>query len=613
MTLTELLERHGVVVFDGAMGTMLYERGVPRGHCYDELNLSDPSIVRSVLEDYAGAGAHVLTTNTFGANRIILDRYYDLGDRTPDINCEGAIIARSAAGGRAVAGSVGPLSRPAEVFGEIPVEQMESVYHEQIEALVGGGVDFIVFETFSRIEELQAAARVVSRFEGLSAAACMTFPEAGATLTGMDAQVAGGLMDQLGTEIVGANCGTGPRDVLRVINRIGQVTTKPLLAMPNAGVARFAHGRFVYPHNPEYLGRYARKLVEAGCACIGGCCGTTPEHVRQIRSNTEGMRPAGRKLVRVEAAGRDEEERARQEVETTLRQMLGRKLVISVEVDPPRGPGAEKALAGLRRLKGLGVDAVNVSDSPMARLRMSPVAIAELIRRSLNLEVILHVTCRDKNLLAIQSDLLGYSAMDLHNVLALSGDPPSLGDYPFATAVYDVRSSGLIRIIDSLNRGRDILGNRLNASTGFFIGGGCPSSPADQDREIETVADKISHGVAFVQTQPVFDAESFERFHERLRGLGVPVVASLMPLTSMSSLEYFRHEVPGIEIPDTMLQRMAEATSLEPGLEPERAEEKVGIRLARELLERLRAIGVSGVCIIPPRRRYEIVEEMLDM
>ena len=614
MGILELLESGKVIVFDGAMGTMLYERGLPRGHCYDELNLSRPAVVRSVLEDYASAGADVLTTNTFGANPLILERYYDLGDRTPEINLEGALIARSVAGERVVAGSVGPLSRPAEVLREISREDMMSAYRVQIEALVSGGVDMIVFETFSRFEELRAAVSVLLEVSpGMPAAACMTFPEAGMTLTGIEAMDAGRLLDGLGTTIVGVNCGTGPGEVLRVIGRLGQVTPRPLIAMPNAGEARFAHGRFVYPHNPEYMGRYARKLAEAGCACIGGCCGTTPEHTRQVCLSVRRVEPAPRKLITMPAPRREDGEERPPVEPTTLEEMLGRKLVLSVEVDPPRGPGSSKAIAGLRRLKGLGVDAVNVSDSPMARLRMSPVAIAELIRRVLNLEVILHVTCRDKNLLAIQSDLLGYSAMDLHNVLALSGDPPSLGDYPFATAVYDVRSSGLVRILQSLNSGRDILGNRLNANTGFFVGAGCPSAPPDRERELEYLRGKLEHGVGFLQTQPVFDVDGFLGFHESLAAFGLPVIASLMPVTSLSGLEYLRNEVPGIEVPESLLSRMEDAGSVSGSDRESRRvpERSVGVEIAREIFERLRVAGVGGICIIPIRRRYELVEEIL--
>lgn len=617
MNILDFLEDNRIAVFDGAMGTMLYERGIPGGHCYDELNLSSPETVRSVLEDYAAAGADVLTTNTFGANRLILERYYDLGDRTADINIEGVRIARAAAADRMVAGSVGPLSRPAEVFSEFSEEEMAEVYSQQLEALVGGGVDLVVFETFSRIEELRAAVSALVRIAAdLPSVACLTFPESGMTLTGIDAQVAGVLLDRLGTPIVGVNCGTGPRDVLRVVKRMGQVTGRPLAAMPNAGVAHFVHGRFVYPHNPGYVGRYARKLVEAGCACVGGCCGTTPDHVREIRANVEGLVPAPRTLVAFapgtpgEAGG----DRDGVEVETTLKDLLGRKLVISVEVDPPRGPDAENTLRKLRKLKGLGVDAVNVSDSPMARLRMSPVAVAELIRRVLNLEVILHVTCRDKNLLAIQSDLLGYSVMGLHNVLALSGDPPSLGDYPFATAVYDVRSTGLVKVLDNLNRGRDILGNRLNGRTGFFVGTGCPSAPRDIESELELLREKVDNGAGFIQTQPVFDLETFERLHERLGTFGLPVMASLMPVVSLSGLEYLRNEVPGIEVPDALVDRMAGAVGRGADADPEsiaEVERTVGVEIARETFAGLGRIGVRGICIMPPLRRYGIVEEIL--
>jgi homocysteine S-methyltransferase len=593
-----------VVVFDGAMGTMLYSRGAAGGSCYDELNLTHPGLVRSVLSDYVEAGADVITTNTFGANPLVLERYYGLGSRAADINTSGAEIARSVSSGRLVAGSVGPLTRPAEVFDELTPGEMTEAFRLQIGALVAGGVDLIVFETFNDPRELAAGIEVLHGISGLPCVAMLTFLEGGQTLGGLHPLHAGHILDNIEADVVGVNCGTGPMDTLKVIQRLAQATGKPLIAMPNAGLARFERGRFVYPDNPQHTGLYAGKLVAAGCSCVGGCCGTTPVHVRAMKTAVDGLVPGARKRISISPSGDSPAPSPAPQVETTLGQMLQRRLVLSVEVDPPRGPDGTKLLARLRRLKGLGVDAVNVSDGPMARLRMSPSAFSLMVQRELKLEVIIHSTCRDKNILALQSDLLGLSAMGLRNVLALSGDPPSIGDYPFATAVYDVRSEGLIRVIDSLNRGKDVLGNKLNAPAGLFCGTGVSAAPPDPEAEVRAVERKAAAGLRFVQTQPVFDVERFAAFMEKLRHTGLPVIAGLMPVLTSAGLEYLQNEVPGINIPSSALECMRDAS----GAEDERER---GLELARATLESLRRLDVGGICIMPSLHGYDVVEDLL--
>jgi methionine synthase I (cobalamin-dependent)/5,10-methylenetetrahydrofolate reductase len=601
----EVLEDRKVLVFDGAMGTLLYDRGVPAGSCYDELNLTRPQIVRGVSADYASAGADILTTNTFGANPVILERYYGLGQMSADINTAGVEIARSASAGRLVAGSVGPLSRPAEVLEEIPPGLVSDAFRLQIGALTAAGVDLVVFETFSDPAELASAIDALHEVSpGTPCVALLTFLEGGQTLGGLHPLHAGHLLGDLEADVVGVNCGTGPMDMLKVITRIAQATGRKLCAMPNAGLASFERGRFVYPNHPEHLGLYAARLVAAGCSLVGGCCGTTPLHTSAIKSAIGAAVPGRRRQVRVAAAsGRDADEKT-PVVETTLAQMLSRRTVLSVEVDPPRGPDGAKLLGRLRRLKGIGVDAVNVSDGPMARLRMSPAAFSMLVRRDLNLEVIVHSTCRDKNLLALQSDILGLSAMGLRNILALSGDPPSIGDYPFATAVYDVRSEGLVRVVDYLNRGKDILGNKLNAPAGIFCGTGITSCPADADAELKAIERKAAAGLRFLQTQPVFDAPGFLRFFEKVRGLGLPVVAGVMPVLEMADLEYLRNEVPGIAIPDALVDRFRSCSS-------EASRRELGLGMARGVIEELKCAGLNGICIMPALCGYDVIDDLL--
>lgn len=594
------LEEKKVVLFDGAMGTMLYQKGIPKGHCYDELNISNPSVVKSILKDYIDAGADVITTNTFGANRFILEKYYDLGNRVKEINQRGVEIAREVAGDGLVAGSVGPISRPAEVYMEIDREEMRSIFEEQIEVLIDAGVDLIIFETFADIDELTLGIEVAKSIdEDIPIIAEMTFLSEERTLTGLSPHEVGIKLSKTRAEIIGVNCGTGPRNVLSVIKKIGQITDKSLSAMPNAGYARFEHGKFIYPYHPDYFANYAKKFIKNGVSIIGGCCGTTPAHIRAMKKAIEGLIPSRRKKKILHIIEREERKRE-MEVDTTLKSLLRHKFVISVEVDPPKGPDISSIMKSIRKFKGMGVDAINVSDNPMAQLRMSPAPFAYLIKRDLGLEVILHITCRDRNVLGLQSDLLGYSAMGLDNVLILTGDPPSLGDYPFATGVYDVNSKGLISIINSLNSGMDFLNNPLNRPTNFFVGMGASSCPDSIERELRIVEEKIERGAHFIQTQPVFDIECFRKFYEELKKFGVPVIAGLMPITGVSQMEFLINEVPGIKIPDEIVKRIESSVPKEAGIE-----------VSKELLEGLRSMGVSGVCIMPMGRRYGVVEGIL--
>ncbi len=601
----DLLKQKKVFVFDGAMGTMIYNKGVPKGHCYDELNLSNPDLIKGILLDYLEAGADIITTNTFGANRYILNRYYDLGDSTKDINVRGAEIAKEIARDKFVAGSVGPVSRPAEIYTELSDSEVEEILKEQVESLIEGGVDLIIFETFSSLGELKAGIKVARFIDSdIPIIAEMTFPTQERTITGVTPHQAGFELDKTEADVIGVNCGTGPKNSLAAIKKVGEVSSKFLSAMPNAGFARFNAGKFSYPFQPDYFARYAKKFLHAGVSIIGGCCGTTPEHIRAIKQATHSLKPLNRAKVFVSIKEQTFGVK-KVDVETTFRSLLKHKFTVSVEIDPPKGPFIENTLSKIKKIRGFGVDAINVSDSPMARLRMSPGAFASLIMRELDLEVILHLTCRDRNLLGLQSDLLGYAGLGIENILAITGDSPSLGDYPFATGVYDVTSKGLVSMINNLNQGRDFLGNPIEGKTNLCIGIGSPSNPENGDKELRIVEDKVKKGAHFIQTQPIFDVLSFQDFYNRLSAFNLPIIVGLLPPITASSAEFFAYEVPGMKIPPNIIDRLKRAKN-------RYEENEIGIAISREILKEIKDMGASGVCLMIPGRKYEILESILN-
>ncbi len=591
------------IVFDGAMGTQIYAKGIPKGHCYDELNISMPEVVLEIHREYLEAGAQVITTNTFGANRFILEEYFDLGDKTREVNYYGARLAKRAAKGREayVAGSIGPISRPLDREKPLGLPQITAYLREQAEALLEGGADLIVFETFADLESLLAGIEAVKEIgKDIFVIASMSFPnDGGLTLYGRNPYEIAARLDKSEADAIGANCGTGPQSVLEVVRKMGSVSTKELAAQPNAGLSQFAQGRFYYPSNPEYFARYGCKLLAAGVKVIGGCCGTTPAHTPALAKAPAGCKPGKRKLRPI-AVSRHKEERLEERITSPLADLLAGRSVLALEVDPPRDTNLEK-LAKKLEPYAPSLNVINVSDSPMARPRMSPISAGKLLKDSLGLEIIVHYTCRDRNILGIQSDLLGAAALGLDNFLALGGDPPSIGDYPFATGVYDLTSEGLVSMLSSLNRGVDPLGNPLGRQTGFLIGVGLRIG-SDTKKEMEAARTKADKGAHFVITQPVFHiAESIPTM-EALQEAGLPVILSIMPLISGRNAEYIHYEVPGISIPDTYLKRM-EATEGKEG-------EKEGIRIAREIIRELRPLA-SGLLLMPPFERFHLVEAVL--
>jgi len=601
MNFREFIHDAGFVLFDGAIGTQTYAKGIPKGHCYDELNISMPDVVRDIHTEYIDAGAGVITTNTFGANRFVLEEFHDLGAKVREINYYGARIAKSAAKNKAfVAGSIGPVTRPLATEKRVAPQEIKALIREQLESLIEGGVDLILFETFALLDELLEGIKTARSIQkDLFLIAEMSFPSNGLTLYGNNPYEAGVMLGKTQADVLGSNCGTGPQNVFEAVKKMGSVTEKELSAMPNAGLAQFAQGRFFYPFNPDYFARYGKKLLDSGVKFIGGCCGTTPDHIRALGHRLKGSVPGTRK-VRTIAFKEKREVRKKERLSSALKARLSEGGVIALEVDPPKDPDFDKFL---RKLEPLAkhVDAFNVSDSPMARPRMSPISAGRLLKENLGREIVVHYTCRDRNILGIQADLLGAAAMGMDNFLALGGDPPSIGDYPFATGVYDLSSEGLVEMMSSLNHGQDLLGNPIGKPTRFFIGAGMGIG-CDAKKDMESARKKLGKGAHFVITQPVFAPEASAKTFTALRESGVLVVAGVLPLVSFRNAEYLHYEVPGIFVPENHLKRMENKKG--------RDAEKEGVEIAREIIEDLKPL-CDGILLMPPLGRYRLIEDLL--
>ena len=606
MTFADFFDNKPVILFDGAMGTQIYARGIAKGHCYDELNLSMPDLVMDIHRGYVDAGAQVLTTNTFGANRFILEEYFGLGDKTKDVNYYGARLASRAAKGKAfVAGSIGPVTRPLdrESARQEASSRAGALFKEQIEALIEGGADLILFETFSCLEELVTGIEVAHDVDpDLFVIAQMSFVDGGLTLFGKNPYETAAALDRTSARVLGSNCGAGPQNVLEAVKKMGASTKKTLSAMPNAGIARFADGRFTYPHNPAYFARYAAKMVAAGVKVVGGCCGTGPEHIAAIAEALVNKKPGKRRPPKVPAATPTQaaEHQAPIEIPSKLKALMEQRFIVGLELDPPKGASVERFIEKAKPFAHL-VDVVNISDSPMARPRMSPIAVGRLVQDALGVEAVVHYTCRDRNVLGMQSDLLGAWALGLRNFLALGGDPPSIGDYPFATGVYDLTSEGLVELVSDLNHGHNLLGAPIGQASGFFIGIAA-SAGAGGDAELTRLALKIEKGAHFIITQPIFDSQASGPFLRSLRALGVPVIAGIMPMISQKNAEYLHYEVPGISIPAEYLSRMESLTGTKG-----RAE---GLAIAIEIVEAI-ASDVNGILVMPPTGRLDAIEAIV--
>jgi len=602
------LERiqEGVVVCDGAMGTMLYARGVFLNRCFDELNLSNPTLVRTIHDEYVEAGAEVIETNTFGAHRFKLGPH-GLEAQVRKINAEGARLAREAAAGRAlVAGSIGPVGKPLEPYGNITFDEAVAAYREQVEGLVEGGVDLFFIETMPSLDQARAAVTAVKAASALPFSVAMTFNEEGTTFYGDKPEDIVRELEGWGAVVVGANCSQGPQPMLETVERMAAVVkTAKVSAMPNAGAPALVDGRYVYLCTPEYMASYARRFLAAGVSIVGGCCGTTPAHIRNLVRSVRMVRPA-REVVMIlpEARAKEAPQPVAREDKSPLARKLGKKFVVSVELDPPKGADPGQILDRAQYCKENEVDVINVADGPRASARMSAQSLCVLLQSKVGIDTILHYTCRDRNLLGIQSDLLGAYALGLRNILAITGDPPKLGDYPDATAVYDVDSVGLIRIMDHLDHGCDLAGNLIGPALGIHIGCGADPSKPDLEKEVRRLEEKVAAGAEYIMTQPVYDPRTVETFLGLVRHLNTPILIGILPLYSHRNAEFLHNEVPGMRIPDDIRERMKNAGSGD-------SAHREGVAIAREALAAARDLA-QGVYVMPPFNKVELAIKVIE-
>jgi len=600
------------ILADGAMGTVLYGRGVFINRCYDELNLSDPGLILSVHEEYLQAGAEIIETNTFGANRFRLSRH-GLGGKVAEINVAGVRLAQQAvqhlrdkqAGEAWLAGAVGPLGVRLEPLGKTGLDEARAAFAEQIRALAEAGVDMLIIETMPALNEAREALLAAEETApGLPVLVMVTVDDESNCLDGSSPQQAAALLTEWGAGAIGVNCSTGPSTVLTAIEAMRGATTLPLAAMPNAGMPRAVEGRNIYLCSPEYMASFARKAIAAGAQIVGGCCGTTPNHIRAMRS---AMRA-------IDAQARVTETGATAALSTetppspmSQRSRIGAlveqgEFITLVEIVPPRGINCAKEIEGARLLTQLGVHAINVPDSPRASARMSAQSLCIQIQQHTGIETVLHYTCRDRNILSIQSDLLGASSIGLHNILCVTGDPPKLGNYPDATAVFDVDSIGLVNLVRRLNHGLDIGSNSIGATTNFTIGVAANPGVPDIENELRRFAYKVEAGAEYAITQPVFDLRLLEEFLVRIEKFRIPVVAGIWPLTSLRNAEFMKNDLR-VSMPEEIMLRMAQAAS------PDAARQE-GILIAQEMLAAVRPL-VQGVQVSAPFGRYAAAAEVI--
>ncbi len=594
---------------DGAMGTLLYAKGIFINRCYDELNLAMPDLIRDIHHDYFQAGAEIVETNTFGANSFRLARH-GCAEKTREINIAGVKLAREAAKsfGGLVAGSIGPLGVRIEPLGKIALDEAHAAFLEQISALVEAGVDLLILETFGYLDEIRQAIRAARDVQAdIPVVAQVTIDEDGNCLDGASPETFGAKLADWGADVIGCNCSVGPGAMLSAIERVRQVTDGiPLSAQPNAGMPRAVEGRNIYLCSPEYMANYVPQFIAAGVRLIGGCCGTTPDHIKFMKS-----------FVRADAAkgaASPTVVKKKAEIPTlpTLpldqRTKLGGKIARGefatlIEILPPRGTQPGKEIEASRFLKSVGVDSINIPDSPRASARMSNQALATLMQQQVGIEPVLHYTCRDRNVLGIQSDLLGAEALGIRNLICITGDPPKMGNYPDATAVFDVDAIGLVNIVANLNKGLDLGGNPIGAATAFVIGVGANPGVPNIDEEVRRFQYKVEAGAEYAVTQPVFDLALLEQFLRKIEHCRIPVIAGIWPLVSVRNAEFMQSEL-GVAVPEEIMKRMGRASTAEAA----RAE---GVAIAREMLVAVRTM-VQGVQISAPLGRYTAAVDVLE-
>ncbi len=603
-----------VILFDGAMGTEIYRRGVFINRSYDEVSITQPDIVREIHAAYLRAGADVLTTNTFGANRLRLQPY-GLDDKVQEINAAAVRLAREVAGDKVwVAGSIGPAGMRLRPFGNLSPGDAFQVFRDQAVLLAEGGVDIILLETFTQLPELWQAFRAVRSVCDLPIIPFMTFQQRGPGREQADAETpawAARAMATWGPAAVGTNCANGPRDMLGIIIEMAAATDAKLAALPNAGLPQEIEGRTLYLAGPEYMAEYARRMVQKGASIVGGCCGTTPAIIREMAtflSSIAPMRkPVAEPVVREQPTVAELEPVPVAERSPLAARLAAGEFCVSVELDPPRGVDPKRAIEGAALLREAGVHTVNIADGPRAVPRMGAPYLAQLVQAEHGLEPVVHVCCRDRNILGLQMDLLGAHALGIRNILAVTGDPPKLGSYPDASAVFDIDSVGLIAFIEMLNRGLDFSGKPIGGQTSFFVGAGCNPGHVDPDLEVERYGLKVEAGCGFFFSQPVFEPEVLQRFLDRVAIFPrVPFFVGILPIVSAKNAEFFHNEVPGMQIPQHVRDRLRAA--------PTREEQReIGISVAQEALRAVKGDPrVHGAYIFPPFGSYRAVRRVLE-
>jgi len=601
----KFLHNEPVIIFDGAMGTSLYDRGIFINQSFDAVNLSNPKLVQEVHREFVDAGAEVIETNSFGANRLKL-RPHGLEDKVYEINRISGELAREIAGDEIfVAGCIGPLGKKVRPFGSLPSEDAFQYFKEQALGLIDGGIDLFVLETFTYLNELEQAMLAVKTVSDLPILSLVTVNEEGLTLIGMEPAGFIPIMESWNVDAVGVNCSVGPHALLNAVEQIIQNASLPVIVEPNAGVPRNVEGRNIYLCSPEYMAEYAKRFIELGVKIVGGCCGTRGEHIKAIYNTAKMMHPAMQaKKTFVQPSATPEIDTIPPEKKSRFAyRLLNGEFVISVELSPPKGWETDTVVSKARTLHAHGIDCINIPDGPRASARMSPQVLSYLIQRDAGMGTILHYCCRDRNLLGMQSDILGNYAAGLRNILIITGDPPKLGDYPDATAVFDVDSIGLVRMVNKLNHGIDLGNNLIGKPTGYFIGVGANPNAIDIDREIDRFFQKVESGAEFAITQPVFDVESLFLFIERVKDTNIPIIAGLWPLVSLRNAEFMKHEVPGVYVPDIIIDRIKQHDSKEDQV-------LEGIAIAREILAQIRG-SVQGVQVSAPFGYIEYTLEVL--
>jgi homocysteine S-methyltransferase len=602
------------LLFDGAVGTLLNARGVPLGYCKDELNLTNPDLVRSIHRDYLRAGADVIETNTWGANLVKLSAF-ELEEEVREINLRGVELARKEAGTKAfVAGSVGSLGTLIEPYGRLKLADVQKIYREQIEALVEGGVDLLCIETMSSAVEAEEAVKVAKSAASVPVMALMTFTFEGVTKLGDEVSPTLHRLVKAGADVVGINCTLGPKETYDILNKeAASLPDVPLAVMPNAGYPQVIGSRIIYLTSPDYFREYAALFLESGVSVVGGCCGTTPDHTAAMAPVVKEARPA--KSARPAKAGAEEgrilsfpalmKEEAPKP--SKFLEKLGKEFVQTVEITPPKGPDCSAMIKAARMLRAVGIDAVNITDNPLARVRMSSIMLAYLLQREAGAEPIIHYTCRDKNVLGIQADLIGAAALGLRCILSITGDPLKIGDYPDAKAVFEVDSTGLVKIIDSLNRGKDLAGNDIGSSTSFKIAVGINPLAEDWDFERKKIRDKIEGGAHFALTQPIYEVPEVEKFVKRMEEFPeLPVLIGLLPIRSYRNAKFLYEEVPYITIPKAILKRMEAVKD-----KSREAQVEESVTIAAELYRGMREAGAQGLYFMPQLEKYDMVVEIV--